>query len=122
MGVRGRGRLARLLVVLVAAALVATACSDARPAGPTTVLRVLMTDDWVTAPFVDAVREFESTHPRVRIDIDKAPIGRMADVVRAGISSGAPPDVVQGHAHSGAGQDLAQQVDDLSAKHRIGPN
>ena len=119
MGVRRR---ARLVVLVLVAALAATACSDAKPAGPTTVLRVLMTDDWVTAPFVDAVREFERTHPKVRIDIDKGPIGRMADVVRAGISSGAPPDVVQGHAHSGAGQDLAQQVDDLWTKQKITPN
>jgi multiple sugar transport system substrate-binding protein len=112
---------ARLAAVagLLALALAATACSDAESTGPTTVLRVLMTDDWVTAPFVDAVREFERTHPRVRIDIDKAHISRMEDVVRAGISSGAPPDVVQGHAHSGAGQHLAQQVDDLWRKHGI---
>src|SRR5919202_4861036 len=81
-----------------------------------------MTDDWVTAPFIDAVRQFERAHPRVRVDIDKNDINRMADVVRAGISSGAPPDVVQGHAHSGAGQDLAQQVDDLWEKHKVSPS
>jgi ABC-type glycerol-3-phosphate transport system substrate-binding protein len=114
-----RPRVRVLGSVLVLLALVASACSDARPAGPTTVLRVLMTDDWVSAPFVDAVREFERTHPTVRVDIDKGPISRMADVVRAGISSGAPPDVVQGHADTGAGQDLAQQVDDLWRKYNV---
>ncbi len=80
-----------------------------------------MTDDWVTPPFTDAVREFERAHPQVRIDIDKGPISRMADIVRAGISSGAPPDVVQGHAHTGAGQDLAQPVDDLWQRHHVDP-
>jgi ABC-type glycerol-3-phosphate transport system substrate-binding protein len=115
----GGGGLRLAASALVALALVATACSEARPAGPTTVLRVLMTDDWVSPPFVDAVRQFERTHPTVRVDIDKGPIGRMADVVRAGISSGAPPDVVQGHADTGAGQDLAQQVDDLWRKYGV---
>ncbi|MFP5317177.1 MAG: extracellular solute-binding protein [Acidimicrobiia bacterium] len=109
-----------LLVVLLAMVVLATACSEGGSSS-TTVLRVVMTDDWVTTPFTDAVREFERTHPGVRVDIDKGPISRMADVVRAGISSGAPPDVVQGHAHTGAGQDLADPVDDLWAEHGITP-
>lgn len=111
----------RFLPVLVVAAAVSAACggeTGAR-AGPTTVLRVVMTDDWVTAPFTDAVREFERTHPRVRVDIDRGPIGRMADVVRAGIAGGSPPDVVQGHAHTGAGQDLAEPLDDLWDHHGL---
>src|SRR5439155_17277128 len=99
--------------------LVATACGSSQPTAPTTVLHVVMTDDWVTAPFIDAVREFERAHPDVQIDIEKAPISRMSDLVRAGISSGAPPDVIQGHATTGAGQGLAQAVDDLWAKHRL---
>ena len=107
---------------VAAVALIATACSDSGAKGPTTVLRVMMTDDWVTPPFTDAVREFERSHPRVRIDIDKGPIGRMTDIVRAGISSGSPPDVIQGHAHTGAGQDLAQPVDDLWARHNVDPS
>ncbi|MGH9226409.1 MAG: ABC transporter substrate-binding protein [Acidimicrobiales bacterium] len=111
----------RLLVGVATVVLLATACADSGPKGPTTVLRVIMTDDWVTPPFTDAVREFERAHPNVRIDIDRGPIGRMADVVRAGISSGAPPDVVQGHAHTGAGQDLAQPVDDLWQRHGVDP-
>ncbi|HVL27907.1 MAG TPA: extracellular solute-binding protein, partial [Acidimicrobiales bacterium] len=103
---------------MVTAAVVATACGGGG-SGSTAVLRVVMTDDWVTPPFTDAVREFERTHRGVRVDIDKGPIGRMADVVRAGIASGAPPDVVQGHAHTGAGQDLADPVDDLWVDHGI---
>jgi multiple sugar transport system substrate-binding protein len=114
----------RWLALLVVALAVATAtsCSDADSNGPTTVLRVMMTDDWVTPPYIEAVREFERTHPGVRVDTDKGPIARMPDVVRAGISSGAPPDVVQGHAHSGAGQGLAQAVDDLWKQHGLTPD
>ncbi len=107
-----------LLVLLVATA---TACRDAEPKGPNIVLRVMMTEDWVTGPYIEAVREFERLHPNVRVDTTKDAITRMPDVVRAGISSGAPPDVVQGHAHSGAGQDLAQQVDDLWQKYKVHP-
>src|ERR687886_1176123 len=118
-------RLFRRWAVLAVLGLLVTAlaaCSDSEPKGPTTVLRVTMTDDWVTAPYIDAVRDFERLHPGVRVDTDKSSITKMPDIVRAGISSGAPPDVVQGHAHAGAGQDLAQQVDDLWAKHKISPN
>ena len=112
----------RLLVGVAAVALLAGACGDGGQEESSTVLRVMMTDDWVTPPFTDAIREFERAHPKVRIDIDRGPIGKMADVVRAGISSGNPPDVVQGHAHTGAGQNLAEPVDDLWQRHRVDPS
>ncbi|MEA2704819.1 MAG: multiple sugar transport system substrate-binding protein [Actinomycetota bacterium] len=105
-----RNRLWATAVLVVA--LVVAGCS-ATPATPPTTLKVLMTDDWVTAPFIDAVREFERTHPNVRVAVDKGPIGLQADVVRAGTSSGAAPDVVQGHAFSAANQGLAQPLDDV---------
>ena len=95
----------------------AVACGDGGPEQSTTLLRVLMTDDWVTVPFVDAVRSFEREHPNVRVVIEKGPISVLTDAVRAGIGSGAPPDVVQGHAFSAAGQGLAQPLDDLWAGH-----
>jgi multiple sugar transport system substrate-binding protein len=95
--------------------LVATACGDGGPAQPVTLLRVLMTDDWVTVPFVDAVRSFERQHPDVRVVVEKGPISLLTDAVRAGAGSGSTPDVVQGHAFSAAGQGLAQPLDDLWA-------
>lgn len=105
------------MAVTLLLAAVASACASGGPEPPTTLLRVLMTDDWVTVPFVDAVRSFERENPRVRVVIEKGPISVVTDAVRAGISSGAPPDVVQGHAFSAAGQGLAQPLDDLWAKH-----
>ncbi len=104
-------------VLLCVAATSAAACSAGGPERSTTLLRVLMTDDWVTGPFVDAVRSFERDHPTVRVVIEKGPISLLTDAVRAGISSGAPPDVVQSHAYSAAGQGLAQPLDDLWAAH-----
>lgn len=104
----------RTLVALAALLVVAVGCSgDAGGPPQATTLRVLMTDDWVTAPFVDAVRDFERKHPNVRVVVDKGAIRLMPETVRAGISSGNPPDVVQGHAFSAASQGLAEAVDDL---------
>jgi len=116
--VRARGRHRYRLFALVALLTAGVACSG-EAAGPPEVatLRVLMTDDWVTGPFVDAVRDFERDQPTVRISVDRGSIRHMPDAVRAGISSGNPPDVVQGHAFSAASQGLAEPLDDLWPGH-----
>ncbi len=101
-------------LLALALALVAVGCGSTGAPPPTT-LHVLMTDDWVTAPFLDAVRDFERLHDDVRIVVEKGPIRLQTDTVRAGINAGTPPDVVQGHAFSAASQGLAQAVDDLWA-------
>jgi ABC-type glycerol-3-phosphate transport system substrate-binding protein len=108
-------RRSRTLVTALLVMLIAAACSSKPATKQTTLLRVLMTDDWVTPPFVDAVRSFERDHPDVRVVVERGPIRQMPDAVRAGISSGAPPDVVQGHAFAAAAQGLAQPLDDLWA-------
>ena len=113
----GPGVLGTAKRLVVGVLLVVGVACGAAPDQPDTLVRVLMTDDWVTAPFVDAVRSFERLHPDVRVVIEKGPITIIPDAVRAGISSGAPPDVVQGHAFSAAGQGLAQPLDDLWAAH-----
>ena len=108
---RHRAWLAAVAVLVVAG----MACSGST-GGPAeiTTLRVLMTDDWVTGPFVDAVRDFERDHPKVRLSVDKGAIRHMPDAVRERIKTGNPPDVVQGHAFSAASQGLAEPLDDLS--------
>jgi multiple sugar transport system substrate-binding protein len=105
------------VALLLCLAALGAACGSGGAEPPTTLLRVLMSDDWVTIPFVDAVRSFEREHPDVRVVIEKGPISLLTDAVRAGIGSGAPPDVVQSHAFSAAGQGLAQPLDDLWAAH-----
>ena len=107
-----------LFALGLVASLVAAGCgSSGSGAPPPTTLRVLMTDDWVTAPFLDAVRDFERAHDGVRVVVEKGPIRLQTDTVRAGISGGSPPDVVQGHAFSAASQGLAQSLDDLWQAH-----
>ena len=114
---RSRRPRCRLLALICAFGVLVAGCgSDASTDAPT-ILRVLMTDDWVTAPFVDAVRDFERAHPGVRVDVDEAPISHMLDTVAAANRSGVVPDVVQAHAFSAAAQKLAQPVDDLWDEH-----
>ena len=93
--------------------LMAAACSTSREP-TTTTLRVMLTDDWVTPPVLDAVRDFEAANPRVRVVMDKAPIRGMLEQVKG---SASPPDVVQGHAFAAAARDMAQPLDDLWERH-----
>ncbi len=109
-GGESRGRMVTGLVAVLA--LLVSACGGGGQAESTT-LRVLMTEDWVTPTFLDAVRDFERQNPDVRIAVDKAPIREMPQTVQAGISSGSAHDVVQFHAFSAASEDLAEPLDDL---------
>jgi ABC-type glycerol-3-phosphate transport system substrate-binding protein len=110
---RRAGRTSWAAVALVVAVLASAGCSATTSPTPTT-LRVTLTDDWVTPPVLEAVRDFEGAHPSVRVIVDKAPIKGMLDMVRG---SASPPDVVQSHAFSAAARGLAQPLDDLWAKY-----
>lgn len=91
------------------------ACSASpEPDAPATRLRVLMTDDWGSRPaFLAAVRDFESSHDGVRVDVQKLPIRNMAEAVRAQVADGDPVDLVQWHAYAAGAQGLAEPVEDL---------
>jgi multiple sugar transport system substrate-binding protein len=101
---------------VMALVLVLTACSQGAHTAEPATLHVLMTDDWVTPPYVAAVRDFERTHPGVTVATDKTPIRVMRDTVSAAIAEGNSPDVVQYHAFAAGAQGLAQPVDDLWTK------
>lgn len=101
------------LLMLVSVVLGACAASPA-PDAPATRLRVLMTDDWGSRPaFLAAVRDFESSHDGVRVDVQKLPIRNMAEAVRGQIADGDPVDLVQWHAYAAGAQGLAEPVEDL---------
>lgn len=112
---RGRrwreGRLPAVLAIVTALGVTAASCSRDEVREQSTILRVLMTDDWVTPPFLAAVRDFERNHPEVLVDVDRAPISHMLDTVAAAVSTGEAPDVAQAHAFAAAARGLAQPLD-----------
>lgn len=121
MRFRQRGLRARV-VAIASLGLLAAAC-QAQPPPPQTVLEFFMTQDWAdTEAFLDAVREFERTHPNVRVDIKKFPIRLMEETVRSRVENGDPPDLVQWHAYAAGAQGLAEPLDDLWAKYRVSPD
>ena len=83
---------------------------------PPATLRVLMSDDWVTPAFLDAVRDFEQTRKNVRVVVDKTAFRGNLNYVK-GLDPAERPDVVQAHAYTAAAGGLAQPLDDLWAKH-----
>jgi multiple sugar transport system substrate-binding protein len=105
----------RPLALLMLVCVVLGACSDSpEPDAPATRLRVLMTDDWGSRPaFLAAVRDFESSHDGVRVDVQKLPIRNMAESVRGQVADGDPVDLVQWHAYAAGAQGLAEPVEDL---------
>lgn len=109
--ISSRRLLAAVLLVMVGA----VGCSETTSHAPPASLRVWMTDDWVTPPFLDAVRDFERTHKDVRIAVDKRPIRGMLDALQSVVNADSAPDIVQSHAYSAAVRGLAQPVDDLWA-------
>ncbi|MGQ0678343.1 MAG: ABC transporter substrate-binding protein [Actinomycetota bacterium] len=111
------GLLAALMLVLAPGCR--NAPSNAPDAAPVT-LNVLMTHDWAeTAPFLDAVKEFEQAHPNVLINIEKLQIRLMSETVRSRVNTNNPPDVVQWHAFAAGAQGLAEPVEDLWAKYGV---
>jgi len=97
--------------------LVMGACSSSTQAVQPVTLQVVMADDWVTPPYVAAVRDFERAHPGVTVSTTKTPFGLMRDTVQADIANHHAPDVVHYHAFAAAAQGMAQQVDDLWTGH-----
>ena len=117
-GLAPRCPVGRRWIAVVAAVLVlGGACSDGGGTTEPRTLRVLMTDDWVTPPFLDAVRDFEAANEGVRVVVDKKPISTMLDDLASGILGDSHPDVVQNHAFAAGSRGLARPVDDLWKKH-----
>lgn len=106
----------RLGAILIVLAMVVSACSSATGSngGGRTILRVVMADDWATAPaMVDAVRSFEAEHEDVQVQIQGVPFPQMPEVVQTSIAADDPVDVAHWHAFAAAAEGLAQPIGDL---------
>jgi multiple sugar transport system substrate-binding protein len=104
-----------LVLVVVAAVLAACAGTPAAPEPVT--LRVLMADDWASAPTVgEVIDEFERTHDWVQVQVQSAPFSQIPDLALSAVELGQPHDLVHWHAFAAAAAGLAQPIDDLWAE------
>ncbi len=101
----------RILVALTA--LVAVGCTFSAPAGEPTTLRVIMADDWASAPLVgEVIDRFEQDHAGVRVQVQGSPFSQIPELVEAARELGQPYDLAHWHAFAAAAADLAEPVDE----------
>ncbi len=102
--------------VLSAAAVLVlmVACGSPPTAAEPVVLRVVMADDWATAPALGAVIDaFEADHPGLRVELQGSPFSRVPELVQAARDLDQPYDLAHWHAFAAANAGLAQPVDGL---------
>lgn len=110
----GGQRLAAVAVVLAVAAAVAGCLASADLDEPVT-LRVVLADDWVSAPVVrEVVDEFEAeADGQLVVELEGMPFSQIADRIAADQDLGRPPDLAHWHAFAAAAAGLAEPIDDL---------
>jgi multiple sugar transport system substrate-binding protein len=106
----------RSWVVLVLAALLASLLAGCgaspAPADPV-VLRVVMADDWATAPVVrEVIDDFEREHAGVKVQIQGAPFSQIPELVASGMQLEQPYDLAHWHAFAAAAAGLAEPLDE----------
>jgi multiple sugar transport system substrate-binding protein len=103
----------------VAAAL-AAACAASPPPTEPTVLRVVMADDWATAPVVgETIERFEREHEGVRVSITPSPFSQIPEVVASAVELEQAHDLAHWHAFAAAAAGLAEPLDDLWDDHGL---
>jgi multiple sugar transport system substrate-binding protein len=111
----------RAAASVVVAALVA-ACAGTPVSTEPVVLRVVMADDWASAPIVaEVVDRFEQEHEGVRVQLQSAPFSQIPDLVRSAIDLGQPHDVAHWHAFAAAAAGLAEPLDERWAEAGLTP-
>lgn len=97
--------------VVVLAALLSACAASAPPPDPV-VLRVVMADDWATAPAVrEVIDDFERDHDHVRVQIQGAPFSQIPELVASGMTLDQPYDLAHWHAFAAAAAGLAEPLD-----------
>jgi multiple sugar transport system substrate-binding protein len=98
--------------VLVLALLVSACAASAAPPDPV-VLRVVMADDWATAPAVrEVIDDFERDHAGVRVQVQGAPFSQIPELVASGHVLEQPYDLAHWHAFAAGGAGLAEPLDE----------
>lgn len=112
--------MARTLVAVVVLLLAGCAAAPAAPEQRT--LRVVMADDWASAPLVgEVIDEFERTNAGVRVQVHGSPFSQIPELVQAAGELGQPYDLAHWHAFAAAAAGLAEPVDALWAGHGLEP-
>lgn len=113
----------RQLTAVVALAALLAACSSAAGGGEPTVLRVVMADDWASAPVVgEVIDTFERDNPQVRVRLQGAPFSQIPEEVTAGVDLGQPPDLAHWHAFAAAADGIAQPLDEAWDQAGLSPD
>jgi multiple sugar transport system substrate-binding protein len=103
----------RLWALLLLAGLASACASSSSPPNDPVVLRVIMADDWATAPVVrEVIDDFERDHEAVRVQVQGAPFSQIPDLVASGTSLEQPYDLAHWHAFAAAAAGLAEPLDE----------
>lgn len=115
--------MARLVAAAVLLGTVVWSCASPVSVEPAVVLRVVLADDWASAPVVREVLErFEQDHDgALRIDVQGVPFSQIRDLVVADQDLDRPFDLVQWHAFAAGAQGIAQPLDDLWVEADLDP-
>jgi multiple sugar transport system substrate-binding protein len=106
----------RRVAVLGALAVVGlvAGCAAAPAQAEPTILRVVMADDWASAPVVGQVIDtFERDNPGVRVQVQPSPFSQIPELVTAAEELGQPYALAHWHAFAAAAADFAEPLDDL---------
>ncbi len=110
----GGQRLAAIVLAAVVAVAL-TGCLASADLDEPITMRVVLADDWASAPVVrEVIQEFErDADQQVVVDLEGVPFSQIADRVAADQDLGRPHDLAQWHAFAAAAAGLAEPVDDL---------
>lgn len=104
----------RLAAALIGVAAVLAGCAGEDVAPEPVTLRVVLADDWASAPLVGEVIEaFERERPGVQVQVRGVPFSQVPEFVAAAAELGQPYDLAHWHAFAAAAAGLAVPVDDL---------
>ncbi|GGI09715.1 extracellular solute-binding protein [Egicoccus halophilus] len=102
-----------LLSALALAASVTAGCAASAVPSEPTLVRVIMADDWASAPAVrEVIDEFEREHDRVRVQVQAVPFSQIPDLVASAQRLEQPYDLAHWHAFAAAAAGLATPLDE----------